>query len=53
MKTRKVSESVAEHFKLDELNKVSRVGSDEPDASSVTEEQFKLEQKIQERVAGQ
>ena len=39
----RVCETVAEEFKLEDLEKTARVGSDEADPDRVSDEQFRLE----------
>ena len=50
MKVQRVSEAVCEEFKLSQLEKVSRVGSVENDPDKLSEEQFRIEQKIKEKL---
>ena len=54
MKVKRVSQTVCEEFKLYELDKVQRIGSQEADKEErMTDEQYALEQKIQAKLEGQ
>ena len=53
MKVSRVSEAVCEEFKLEELIKTKRVGSNEANPDMISEEQFRIEQQIQQKLEGQ
>ena len=42
----RVCEFVAEEYKLEELEKVNRVGSDEAEPDKISDEQYKIEKGI-------
>lgn len=47
MKTQRVSEAVCEQFKLHDLDKIQRIGSEEPENDlRMSDEQYALEKKI-------
>lgn len=46
MKVKHVSAAVCEEFKLSEIHKTKRVGSDEANPDQISEEQFRIEQQI-------
>ena len=50
MKVTKVSESITEEFKLMEMEKTAKIGSNEADPDLITDEQFRIEQKIAEKL---
>lgn len=50
MKVTRVSEQIADEFKLQLQEKLARIGSDEADPDRITDEQFRIEQKIAEQL---
>ena len=47
---KKVSESVAQEFKLEEVVRNPRVGSDETEPDKVTSEQAEIDQKLMQKL---